>query len=153
MKARSVAATLAIYLALEVLCGAITALCLHAWQFSKETAGWSMPALYAYVWQFIISAALIQSGRGSLVSNFAKSLLAVLTSAGIMMLTSYLLFRDMHRVEFQGADYVGAFMIYALTIPGQLVVAIAGPLLLAFRNARTGSATLDSSLAEYEKGK
>ncbi len=151
MKPRSVVATLAVYLVLEVLCGAITALCLHAWQFSKETAGWSMPALYAYVSQFIISAALIRSGRGPLVSNFAKSLLALLTSAGIAMLVSYLLFRDIHRVEFQGVDYTGAFVIYALTIPGQLVVAIAGPLLLAFRNARTGSATLDSLLAEGEK--
>lgn len=101
-----------------------------------------MPALYAYMSQFILSVALIRSGRGSLISNVAKSLLALLMSVGTMVLSSYLLFRDINRVEFQGVDYVGAFAIYALAIPAQLIVVIAGPLLLALRNARTRSATL-----------
>jgi len=35
-----------------------------------------------------------------------------------------------YRLEFPGVDYVGAFADYLFTIPVQLVVAIAGPLLL-----------------------
>jgi NADH:ubiquinone oxidoreductase subunit K len=142
---KNIIAVAVIYLTLQVVCGAVTAVWLHAsvqQTFGTDFAGWSMPALYAYASQFILSVALIRSGRGSLISNVAKSLLALLMSVGIMVLSSYLFFRDIRRVEFQGVDYVGAFAIYALTIPAQLIVVIAGPLLLAHRNARTRSATL-----------
>lgn len=136
MKHRSVASTVVVYLMLQVLGGLATALWLHVRHFSGETAEWSIPALLAYVSQLMLSVALIRSGQCSLVSNLAKSFLALLMSVGIMLLSSYLLFRNIHRVEFQGVDYVGAFVIYALTIPGQLIVVIAGPILLAIRNAR-----------------
>jgi hypothetical protein len=142
MKHRNFAVTVAIYLTLQVLCGVATAGVLHTSHFSDESVSWSMPALFAYASQLVFSVALIRSGQSSLISNLARSLLALLMSAGIMALSCYFLYRNIHRVEFPGLDYVGAFVIYTLTLPAQLTVAVGSSVLLAVRNARARAVPL-----------
>jgi len=137
MKYGDTVSTFLIYLLLQVACGFATALwILHAGQFAnEETRNWIMPVLFAYVAQFMFSVVLTRSGRSSFLLNFAKSLLAVLMSAAVMLLSSYALFRRIHRVEFQGVDYVAALVIYSLAVPGQLIVTVAAPIALAIRNS------------------
>jgi hypothetical protein len=137
MKNGSVVSTCAVYLVLQLLCWVVTARwLLRGITLSKEETDWILPALFAYVSQYVLSVLLIRSGRRALISNFAKSLLALLMSAGVMFLSSLWLYRNVHRLEFQGVDYVAALVLYALTVPGQLIVVIGGPVLLAFRNNR-----------------
>ena len=137
MEYRNIGSTLAVYLMLEFSCGVMTALWLfHGERPSAEFAGWAVPALVAYASQLVLSVVLIRAGTGLFISNFAKSLLALLMSSGLMLAASYLLYHQIKRVEFQGVDYVGAFVVYALGVPGQLIVMILGPIVLAYRNAR-----------------